>query len=242
MLTLNYDKNNDEPIFASKKASSIIEELNRRTGASLLNTAKNDNFNQKSKINYTIKIENDLPNEPPQDVSSSNNQKTCTTTIASSTNSIDDRWIMIQRNTFTNWINEHLKLEYECIQDLKTDMSNGVLLIKLVNSLQKTEQNCIIKKYYKNPLNQLQCLENITFALNAITADGVRLVNIGNSDLYNGNLKLILGLIWRLILRYQIGQTKTPPKKLILAWINAILPDHNLNNLTIDLNDGLAIA
>lgn len=41
----------------------------------------------------------------------------------------------------------------------------------------------------------------------------------GNVDIVNGNLKLILGLIWSLIVRYQIGRSKFPPKKLMLAWL-----------------------
>jgi len=42
---------------------------------------------------------------------------------------------------------------------------------------------------------------------------------LGNEDIVNGNLKLILGLIWSLIVRYQIGRSKFPPKKLMLAWL-----------------------
>lgn len=64
----------------------------------------------------------------------------------------------------------------------------------------------------------------------------------GNVDIMNGNLKLVLGLIWTLILRYQIGKTKIPPKKLLLAWIKSILPQVKLTNLTTDLNDGIVIA
>lgn len=41
----------------------------------------------------------------------------------------------------------------------------------------------------------------------------------GNVDIVNGNLKLILGLIWSLIVHYQIGRSKFPPKKLMLAWL-----------------------
>lgn len=171
---------------------------------------------------------------------------------------LDDKWIQIQRNTFTNWVNEQLKHENEKVTDLKTDLSNGVRLIKLVNILQQPNSK-ISKRYFKNPTNQHQSLENITLALNAITDDGIKLVNIGitfnfnfkfsvknlnlgNVDLMSGNMKLILGLIWHLILRYQIGKTKIPPKKLILAWIKSVLPQYQLTNLTHDLNDGLILA
>jgi hypothetical protein len=160
----------------------------------------------------------------------------------------DDRWIQIQKTTFTNWINEQLKAEVERVVDLRQDLTSGVVLVKLVNALQQKQNGGaggkvpVTRKFYKSPQNQHQCLENITFALNAIVEDGVKMVNIGNSDLYNGNLKLMLGLIWHLILRYQIGKTKVPAKKLILAWLNAILPQHRLGNLTSDLNNGIALA
>lgn len=158
----------------------------------------------------------------------------------------DDRWIQIQKNTFTNWINEQLKKDIELndtiiVNDLQLDLSNGIILIRLINLLQHPYSK-VPKKYFKKPLNQHQCLENITLALNAILADGIRLVNIGNTDIHAGNLKLILGLIWHLILRYQIGKTKIPPKKLILAWLKSVLPDCRFTNLTQDLNDGLIIA
>ncbi len=58
-----------------------------------------------------------------------------------------------------------------------------------------------------------------------------------------GNTKLILGMIWLLIRRYQIGsQTKVPPKKLMLAWINAVLHPHcAVSNFCTDWNDGRAL-
>ena len=34
--------------------------------------------------------------------------------------------------------------------------------------------------YFKHPRNQHESLENITMAINAITDDGIKLVNIGN--------------------------------------------------------------
>ena len=65
----------------------------------------------------------------------------------------------------------------------------------------------------------------------------------GAEDIAAGNLKLILGMIWLLIRHYQIGsQTKTPPKKLMLAWINAVLHPHmTITNFSTDWNDGKAL-
>lgn len=67
-------------------------------------------------------------------------------------------------------------------------------------------------------------------------------MNIGNVDIVNGNLKLILGLIWSLIVRYQIGRSKFPPRKLMLAWLQAALPQCKVANLTSDWNSGVLLS
>jgi hypothetical protein len=33
-------------------------------------------------------------------------------------------------------------------------------------------------------------------------------------------------------MRYQIGKTSTPPKKLMLSWLEAALPEFNITNFT----------
>lgn len=91
-----------------------------------------------------------------------------------------DRWILIQQNTFTNWINEQLRLyDNELIEDVQLDFSDGVRLCYLVEALQGKKIGRIIKK----PNNPHQNLENVTKALNAIANDNVRLVNIGKLKL-----------------------------------------------------------
>ncbi|XP_052706918.1 filamin-C-like isoform X4 [Crassostrea angulata] len=151
------------------------------------------------------------------------------------------RWILIQQNTFTNWVNEQLRVSgietTEFVKDLEHDFQTGVRLCQLVESLQGKKVGRIIKK----PLNHHQELENVTIALNAISNDNVRLVNIGPEDIVNANLKLILGLIWHLILRYQIGKTKFPTKKLMLAWLQAVIPECAVTNFTTDWNSGIAL-
>lgn len=61
-------------------------------------------------------------------------------------------------------------------------------------------------------------------------------------DIVNGNVKLILGLIWSLIVRYQIGRSKFPPRKLMLAWLQAALPECRIHNLTTDWNSGVNLS
>ncbi|XP_048246439.1 filamin-C-like isoform X5 [Haliotis rufescens] len=147
-----------------------------------------------------------------------------------------DKWITIQKNTFQNWINLQLHGSGLSVDNLQEDLCDGVKLCVLVASLQ---QKPSIGRVIRKPNNPHQYLENVTLALNAIAADNIRLVNIGSEDIVNGSLKLILGLIWHLILRYQIGKTKFPPKKLMLAWLKAVVPDCHITNFTSDWNDGV---
>ncbi|XP_067668834.1 filamin-B-like isoform X3 [Haliotis asinina] len=147
-----------------------------------------------------------------------------------------DKWITIQKNTFQNWINLQLHGSGMTVDNLQEDLCDGVKLCALVAALQ---QKPSIGRVIKKPNNQHQYLENVTLALNAIAADNIRLVNIGSEDIVNGSLKLILGLIWHLILRYQIGKTKFPPKKLMLAWLKAVVPECQITNFTSDWNDGV---
>ena len=69
------------------------------------------------------------------------------------------------------------------VRDLSTDLCDGVRLVALIEVLQKRKLRNVLR-----PVNQHQMLENATTALNAITADGIKLVNIGtfirDDDLY----------------------------------------------------------
>ncbi|XP_071442492.1 filamin-C isoform X2 [Hetaerina americana] len=158
----------------------------------------------------------------------------------------EDLWVEIQANTFRNWVNEHLRNSQveggrgAEVRDLAADLCDGTRLVALVESLQKRRLKS--SGVHRRPTNRHHCLENVTAALDAIAADGVKLVNIGNIDIVNGNLKLILGLIWSLIVRYQIGRSKFPPKKLMLAWLQAVIPERRVSNFTTDWNSGVLLS
>eukprot|EP00118_Oscarella_pearsei_P028822 m.3022 g.3022 ORF g.3022 m.3022 type:complete len:1777 (+) comp9010_c0_seq1:150-5480(+) len=158
-------------------------------------------------------------------------------------------WKRIQQKTFTRWVNEHLKKNSLFVRDLKTDLADGLNLIVLLEVLSQKK----VGRYNKKPRIRAQKLENIEVAMKFIASEGIRLVNIGTHDIVDGNLKLILGLIWTLILHYQISMgfrtDDEPPKKggptpkqQLLTWIQGMLPDKNVRNFHRDWNSGVNVA
>ena len=47
----------------------------------------------------------------------------------------DRSWIDVQKKTFTNWVNDKLKETDKRVEDLETDLDDGVTLIKLLEVL-----------------------------------------------------------------------------------------------------------
>ncbi|XP_045200406.2 filamin-B-like isoform X2 [Mercenaria mercenaria] len=152
---------------------------------------------------------------------------------------MDEQWVRIQETTFKNWCNEQLKVSGRSIENLATDMCDGVCLAALVESLQFRK----IGRVYTKPTSKIQKLQNVSLALKAITDDNVKLVNVGGDDIVNGNIKIIFGLIWSLVQRYQISgrKSKAPPKKLMTIWFRSLLPELDVTNFTTDWNDGVAL-
>ena len=73
------------------------------------------------------------------------------------------------------------------------------------------------------------------------------LLSSGGEDICDGNLKLILGMIWCLIIRYQIADISTTTrkisaKKVLLQWMQAQLPHRGITNFTTNWNDGITLA
>ena len=74
-----------------------------------------------------------------------------------------------------------------------------------------------------------------------------------STDIVDGKLKLILGLIWTLILHYSISMPMwegeddlvdkdQTPKQRLLQWIQNKIPDRAIRNFTSDWNDGTNIG
>jgi len=71
-----------------------------------------------------------------------------------------------------------------------------------------------------------------------------------STDIVDGKMKLILGLMWTLILHYSISMPMwdgdefgdQTPKQRLLQWIQSRVPDKPINNFTTDWNDGTAVG
>eukprot|EP01126_Amoeba_proteus_P015924 TRINITY_DN1725_c0_g1_i3.p1 TRINITY_DN1725_c0_g1~~TRINITY_DN1725_c0_g1_i3.p1 ORF type:complete len:773 (-),score=129.90 TRINITY_DN1725_c0_g1_i3:63-2303(-) len=150
----------------------------------------------------------------------------------------DTTWIRVQQKTFTRWCNTYLAERIMKIEDLIADLANGLNLHALLEII--SSKNI---KVNKNPRIPVQQLENLTWCLEFLKGEGIKLVGIGPSDIRSGNQKLILGLIWTIILRYQIQVSEgASAKQELLDWVRSKIPEYNINNFTTDWQSGKAIA
>ena len=88
----------------------------------------------------------------------------------------DAPWKRIQQNTFTRWANEHLKLVNRHIDDLQTELGDGLNLVALIEVLSQKK----VPRYNKRPNFRSQKLENVSVVLDFLeNVERIRLVNIG---------------------------------------------------------------
>ncbi|XP_052385972.1 spectrin beta chain, erythrocytic isoform X2 [Carassius gibelio] len=158
----------------------------------------------------------------------------------------------VQKKTFTKWVNSILARVSCRISDLYLDLRDGRMLIKLLEVLSGER----LPKPTKGRM-RIHCLENVDKALQFLKEQRVHLENMGSHDIVDGNHRLILGLIWTIILRFQIqdiivetgqadqtGRQETrSAKDALLLWCQMKTAGyHNVNitNFTTSWKDGMA--
>jgi len=126
-----------------------------------------------------------------------------------------------QLRTFTRWWNSWLASLSLSVNDLCEDVRPGVLPIQLLEVL--SDSSC--GKYNKKPKSKFMMLENQNVFLSQLKAKSIKLVNIGAEDLAGGDRKLVLGLTWTLILRYEIHKFGGNEAEL-LTWTKDLVQEH----------------
>ncbi|XP_063311802.1 microtubule-actin cross-linking factor 1 isoform X18 [Pelobates fuscus] len=106
----------------------------------------------------------------------------------------------VQKKTFTKWVNKHLIKVRKHINDLYEDLRDGHNLISLLEVLSG------VRLPREKGRMRFHRLQNVQIALDFLKQRQVKLVNIRNDDITDGNPKLTLGLIWTIILHFQISE------------------------------------
>uniref|UniRef100_A0A8B9KWM8 Spectrin beta chain n=1 Tax=Astyanax mexicanus TaxID=7994 RepID=A0A8B9KWM8_ASTMX len=153
----------------------------------------------------------------------------------------------VQKKTFTKWVNAHLARVSCRISDLYNDLRDGYMLTRLLEVLSGE----LLPRPTRGRM-RIHCLENVDKALQFLKEQRVHLENVGSHDIVDGNHRLTLGLIWTIILRFQIQVIKIETednretrsaKDALLLWCQmktAGYPEVNIHNFTTCWRDGLA--
>jgi len=166
----------------------------------------------------------------------------CHVPIASDHAKVDAN--MCTEKTFGKWLNSKLKSRDVQISNLLTDLSDGVILIHLLEIL----SNESLGRYAARPKLRVQRFENVNIALDFIKGRKIQLTNIGAEDIVDGNRKIILGLIWTLILRFTISDINDQglsAREGLLLWCQrktACYEEVQVVDFSASWNDGLAFC
>ncbi|KAM4580210.1 plectin isoform 4-T4 [Odontesthes bonariensis] len=121
-------------------------------------------------------------------------------------NFVEDERDRVQKKTFTKWVNKHLIKHWtgkaqRHVTDLYEDLRDGHNLISLLEVL---SGDTLPREKGRMRFHKLQ---NVQIALDFLKHRQVKLVNIRNDDIADGNPKLTLGLIWTIILHFQVSSS-----------------------------------
>uniref|UniRef100_A0A7N9AK67 Utrophin n=1 Tax=Mastacembelus armatus TaxID=205130 RepID=A0A7N9AK67_9TELE len=154
----------------------------------------------------------------------------------------------VQKKTFTKWINAQFsKTGKAPIKDMFSDLRDGRKLLDLLEGLTGT----VLTK--ERGSTRVHALNNVNKVLQVLHQSNVDLVNIGGTDIVDGNHKLTLGLIWSIILHWQVKDImkdimsnlqQTNSEKILLSWVRQCTrsyPEVNVLNFTTSWADGLAL-
>ncbi|KAB1270763.1 Alpha-actinin-2 [Camelus dromedarius] len=146
-------------------------------------------------------------------------------------------------STFTAWCNSHLRKAGTQIENIEEDFRNGLklmLLLEVISGERLPKPDRGKMRFHK--------IANVNKALDYIASKGVKLVSIGAEEIVDGNVKMTLGMIWTIILRFaiqDISVEETSAKEGLLLWCQrktAPYRNVNIQNFHTSWKDGLGLC
>ncbi|CAB4001516.1 utrophin-like [Paramuricea clavata] len=160
--------------------------------------------------------------------------------------------------TFTKWINSKLGGKEPVVKDLIKDLQDGRVLLSLLEVLLKVKLRGEKGKLKFHKIN------NVNTALKALEERGLKLHGISAEAIVDGNKISILGLIWIIILHFQVqgivfeeeedpkqSDDPSPRKKsvasqaeverLLIKWVQDVLKGQVISN-TLTFSTTLSIV
>uniref|UniRef100_A0A0K0E9S1 Calponin-homology (CH) domain-containing protein n=1 Tax=Strongyloides stercoralis TaxID=6248 RepID=A0A0K0E9S1_STRER len=119
---------------------------------------------------------------------------------------VHDERISKQKKTYTKWVNNVLQ---DCesrhrVEELYNDLRSGIILSDIVYAFTGVK----FKTTTPSSLDDKVVMSsNLSLVLEAMRNDGVDLVNNNVGDIIDGKPKIILGLVWQMILHYDIRRS-----------------------------------
>lgn len=162
---------------------------------------------------------------------------------------MDEAWVSSQRKAMTRWINSMVQDELvPQIDSLERDLSNGLALYALVNSMLTASNSeystTKLTPLYKTPKFKVQKVENVADVLEFLrVALQVNVCNISAENIVEGDSKLVLGFVWSL---YMYSSTATLSKahedcnsfhkikRILMDWVNSIINKRDLRISNFD--------
>jgi len=178
--------------------------------------------------------------------------------MSSKSNADEAGWIQIQKKTFQRWCNLYLSRKQLSMDDIYEDLEDGFFLGNLLQIISnggdlgdgnkfKFSHD---KKKYKRPTMKIKKLEALGISIRFMKQVGLRVSVEPNNfvrDTANYNTGLILGMVWMLILRYEVNIDidGVSGKEGLLKWCARCTKSYDgvkVKNFGSSWNDGHAFA